>query len=133
VAKSALTILEKDLWAIFKTGLDKLDNTDYQRIESPSTGFGIPDVNISYASIDFWVELKIVDGNRIKFERGQPGWLRNRWRAGGLSWVLARKVTKHTDVLMVWRGEDAVELSKKGREKSTSSFPCVKNSLSRNI
>ena len=113
MAKSSQTTLEKQLWEMFRDGVKPL-GAHPQRIESSSTGWGIPDVNCAYKGTEFWAELKIIRGGKIKFEKGQPGWLHKRWKAGCLSWVLARKLTNEVDQILVWRGHDAIKLSKVG-------------------
>lgn len=113
MAKLHLTTLESSLWDLMKAGAQK-NGAHAQRIESPSTGMGIPDVNCTYNGVDFWAELKVVKGNQIKFQPGQPGWLQKRWAAQGLCWIVARKTLGDSDTIYVWPGRDAVELSKKG-------------------
>ena len=113
MAISYPTTSESDLWSLMKAGIVKHGGHG-QRIESPSTGMGIPDVNCTYNGIDFWAELKVVKGTKIKFQPGQPGWLMKRWKAGGLSWVMARELTRNHDRIYVWRGCDALNVARHG-------------------
>lgn len=66
------------------------------RVEN-KLGGGTPDVNLSYAGRDAWVELKGANrparpttAIRFKFQPGQIPWLEKRWRCGGLSWLYVR-------------------------------------------
>ena len=61
-----------------------------QRIETGSTGRGIPDVNQCHQGVECWVELKIVKGKQVKLSPEQIAWHFRRARAGGTSWVIAR-------------------------------------------
>jgi hypothetical protein len=112
MGKSRFKKLESDLWAIMRDGM-KPHGPHMQRIES-NTGWGIPDVNCAYKGKEFWCELKVIDGNKIHFQPGQPGWLTKRWNTGCLSWVLARKTTSKADEIYVWPGRDAIKLDSDG-------------------
>lgn len=106
------TTPEGKLWELLR------DNTKpygihWQRIESATTGRGIPDVNGCWNGAEAWIELKIIRGHRVKFQTEQPVWLYKRSMAGGKCWVLARRTTKDGDELWLWPGIRAMELKKK--------------------
>ena len=52
---------------------------DVTRIESHSTGNGIPDMFVEGNGIDFWLELKNskTDSNKVAWRPGQQAWMRN--------------------------------------------------------
>ena len=79
----------------------------WQRIESPGTGGGIPDVcgGLRAHVSQRWIELKIVRGRRIYFRPKQPSWLRT-WPAP--TFIVARNKTD----LLIWSGKDALSLAK---------------------
>ena len=54
----------------------------WQRVESPMTQ-GTPDVNGCIQSKEFWLELKIARGNKIKFSNFQCNWSFKRMASGG--------------------------------------------------
>jgi len=59
----------------------------WQRIESPMTQ-GTPDVNGCIQSKEFWLELKIARGNKIKFSNFQCNWAQKRISSGGKVFAL---------------------------------------------
>lgn len=59
-----------------------LPQVHWQRIESPMTQ-GTPDVNGCIQSQEFWLELKIARGNKIKFSNFQCNWAVKRMASGG--------------------------------------------------
>lgn len=108
---------EKTLWSLFKGHLPK--GSDFQRIETGSTGRGIPDVNLCYEGRECWVELKIVMGKRIEVRPEQVAWHFRRNRAGGVTWILARDKYDSprkgkADLLLLWRGAQARQLAENG-------------------
>lgn len=79
----------------------------WQRLESPSTGGGIPDVVGAYKGTTAFIELKAVTrGWRVKFEPEQPVWLHKWAQAGGVCWVACERGQE----LYLWRGQDARKL-----------------------
>ena len=105
--------LESNLWDLFKRHLP--DNVDYQRIETGGTGKGVPDVNICDMGRDFWVELKMIDGNKIrKLKPEQIAWHWKRTRVGGKTWFLARKKTDKVDQIYLWSGHKGPDLLRTG-------------------
>lgn len=59
-----------------------LPQVHWQRIESPMTQ-GTPDVNGCIQAQEFWLELKIARGNKIKFSNFQCNWAVKRMASGG--------------------------------------------------
>jgi hypothetical protein len=121
--------LEKTLWSLFKSNLDKHygASVHVQRIETGLTGRGIPDVNIAYKGTlggvvmagELWVELKMVDGLRVKLEPEQAAWHMRRVAAGGRTWILAREKKEgprvgNVDNIHIWPGEQAVDVLNEG-------------------
>jgi hypothetical protein len=92
---------------------------DYQRIETGSTGRGIPDVNYCHQGGEFWVELKIVKGRSIDLSPEQVAWHFRRTRAGGKTFIIARDKFDGPrkgkgDIIYIWPGCDVVPLKEKG-------------------
>lgn len=57
-------------------------------IESPVTSAGIPDLNL-FRGVDIWLELKVWNKDKgVKMRPTQKLWHLNRFRRGGLSWVM---------------------------------------------
>lgn len=111
--------LEKDFWTLLKKHLDVYPETHYQRIETGSTGRGIPDLNICHAGREVWVELKIVQGRRVELRPEQIAWHIRRHRSSGLPWILAREKksgprTGEVDRVYLWSGAYAVEVAEFG-------------------
>lgn len=58
-----------------------------QRIES-STASGIPDINVHYKTLEFWVECKILDGKHGPLLRPyQMAWILRRQKAAGIVYI----------------------------------------------
>tara|TARA_Y100001973_G_C5157804_1_gene311818 strand:+ start:200 stop:592 length:393 start_codon:yes stop_codon:yes gene_type:complete len=64
-----------------------ISQVHWQRIESPMTQ-GTPDVNGCIQAKEFWLELKIARGNKIKFSNFQCNWAQKRITAGGKVFAL---------------------------------------------
>jgi hypothetical protein len=60
-------------------------------IESRLTQSGIPDIHGCYDGVDFWVEMKVARGWKVRMRPFQIGWLHRRAKAGGLCWIAVRK------------------------------------------
>lgn len=109
--------LEKTLWGLVKSHLPV--GCDSQRIETGSTGRGIPDVNLCWMGRDIWVELKIVMGSRVSLRPEQVAWAYRRTKAGGTVWILARDkfdgVRKGKgDRIFIWPGSCAADVLENG-------------------
>ncbi len=110
--------LEKNLWGLLQSHLPR-KKCDYQRIETGSTGRGIPDVNICYKGSEVWIELKIVKGRKVGLTSEQVAWHYRRARAGGVTWILARDKAKGPrkgtyDKLYLWPGSASVAVKQQG-------------------
>lgn len=79
-------MLEKDVVTWFNESLKGFD-VKIQRIESPTTGVGIPDEHIRTRHISAWIEFKIVDHLTeqitIPYRPGQFSWLMNHVELNG--------------------------------------------------
>ena len=112
-----MNTLEKQLWNLLRGHLPQKAHA--QRIETGSTGQGIPDVNICHNGLETWIELKVVKGKKVDLSPEQVSWLYVRNRAGGRVWILARDIADGPrkgkyDRLYLWPGSRAVEIFKKG-------------------
>ena len=99
----------------FKQGVTKVyPQAHWQRVEC-WTDKGIPDVNLCLSGKDHWIECKWVPSKTgIKFSHPlqpeQCAWLLARYRAGGSSWVLARR----NDVFRLYPGYEARSVVDRG-------------------
>lgn len=76
--------------------MEEIPEVHLQRIESGSTGLGIPDVNYCYKGTEGWAELKVAKVTKktphrvtLGLRPAQARWLHKRWSAGGLAWCVA--------------------------------------------
>ncbi len=84
-------MLEKEMRRLLKYYSKKqIPNILMQRIESGSTGIGIPDFYFKTTKEEGWIELKEIKGNvsreaiiRIPYRPGQYNWLRNYTQLNG--------------------------------------------------
>ena len=76
---------ERNLWLQLKRNTKPVVWT---RIEATS-GLGIPDLHGFYKRC-FWVELKIIKHNKIKFSAHQIAWINRHISLGAPVFVLAR-------------------------------------------
>jgi hypothetical protein len=91
----------------------------WQRIETGSTGTGIPDVNICLNGKEIWVELKLIKGKRVDLAPTQVAWHVKRSKAGGHTWILARHTYDGTrvgkgDNIYLWSGLHAKAVKEDG-------------------
>lgn len=112
-----MATLEKRFWSTFKKNLPM--GCHIQRIETGSTGLGIPDVNLCHSGVETWVELKVVKGKRVELSPQQVVWHHKRWRAGGSSYILARDKFEGPrkgkgDNIYLWCGKDATMVAEQG-------------------
>jgi|TARA_Y100000034_G_scaffold68872_1_gene83108 hypothetical protein len=108
---------EKTFWRLLKSHLPK--GCDHQRIETGSTGRGIPDVNLCKDGVEIWVELKVVIGRSIDLSPEQVAWHYRRNAAGGTTWIMARDVADGArkgkyDRIYLWCGSQSIEVKKQG-------------------
>tara|TARA_R110000737_G_scaffold244400_1_gene255305 strand:- start:1223 stop:1666 length:444 start_codon:yes stop_codon:yes gene_type:complete len=114
-----LMALEASFWKLLKSHLPPMCHT--QRIETGSTGLGIPDVNLCWEGKELWIELKVVKGKRVDLSPEQCAWHFRRHRAGGKSLIMARDKFDGPrkgkgDVIYIWSSKDVVEIQEKGIE-----------------
>ena len=114
-----MNTLESTFWGLLKSHLPK--DCHAQRIETGSTGLGIPDVNMCWEGKDIWVELKVVKGKRVELRPEQVAWLFRRNRSGGSSWIAARDKADGVrkgkyDKIYLWPGSNVIEVKEKGVE-----------------
>tara|TARA_R110000824_G_scaffold92279_1_gene224047 strand:+ start:252 stop:722 length:471 start_codon:yes stop_codon:yes gene_type:complete len=115
--KPNLMTLEATFWKLLKKHLPITCHT--QRIETGSTGLGIPDVNLCWEGTELWIELKIVKGKRVELSPEQCAWHFRRNRAGGKSLIIARDkfdgVRKgKSDVIYIWNSSDVLKVQEQG-------------------
>ena len=108
---------ESNFWNLLKAHLPK--TIDTQRIETGSTGRGIPDVNMCKLGKEIWVELKVVKGRKVQLSPEQTAWHFRRTRAGGTTWILARDKVDggrkgKYDKIYAWSGKYSVDVSGNG-------------------
>tara|TARA_R110000787_G_scaffold142510_1_gene256116 strand:+ start:1782 stop:2195 length:414 start_codon:yes stop_codon:yes gene_type:complete len=112
-----LNTLEKTFWALLKSHLPT--DCHHQRIETGSTGRGIPDVNLCWQEREVWVELKVVQGRRVAVSPEQCAWHYRRHRAGGVTFIMARDKADGVrkgkyDRIYLWHGRSATDLLDRG-------------------
>jgi hypothetical protein len=99
------------------------------RVESWSTGAGIPDVEYcAPGGVTGWLETKATSTLRVVFRLGQPAWLDRRARLGGRASILVRRIPAArkltvADELWLVDGGDALRLRTEGL--STALGLCV--------
>jgi len=112
-----MNTLEKRLWGLLRGHLPKTAHV--QRIETGSTGQGIPDSNVCYLGVETWIELKVVKGRKVDLSPEQVSWHHVRNRAGGRTWILARDKADGPrkgkyDRLYLWSGSQAIDVFQNG-------------------
>lgn len=70
---------------------DHLVGVHWQRIETGSTGRGIPDLNGCLAGCELWIENKKADHWAVEIMPEQVGWIERRARAGGRVFIAVRR------------------------------------------
>ena len=69
-----------------------LPQVDWQSIETPMTGGGVPDANYCVDGCDGWIEHKKTDGWAVEVKTAQVGWIERRIRHGGRVLVAVRRM-----------------------------------------
>jgi len=89
--------------ADFRTNLCKklrALGADVQTIET-STGSGVPDVNVCWHGVEFWIECKMIKKGKACYLRPQQlAWFTRRKRSGGLVFILA--YATETQEILLW-------------------------------
>jgi len=70
---------------------EHLRDIHWQRVETWSTGFGVPDLNGCGNGVEFWIECKQTDGCKINLRPEQIAWAMRRMRAGGRVYIAVRR------------------------------------------
>lgn len=78
---------ESAFWKMVK---EHLPLVHWQRIESGSTGRGVPDVNGCFQGAEFWVELKVTTTNKVGLRPEQVAWHLLRTNAGGKTFIFVK-------------------------------------------
>ena len=78
---------EQNLWKSLKQYLPK--KTHVNRIENRS-GSGMPDVYLVMDGVACFVELKVINKNKVKISEAQTAWHLSHARCGGVSFFLLR-------------------------------------------
>ena len=63
------------------------EGADCQTVET-STGNGVPDVNVCWRGIEFWLELKCIPSTIPYIRASQHAWSMRRNQAGGLVFLV---------------------------------------------
>lgn len=106
---------EKKLYQALKTNLPKVH---WQRIETGALQQGVPDVNACYCGSEFWLELKVAQGDRVSMSPFQVSWHTRRANAGGRSWILVSHSS--LNALTLHRGGDALRIMEDGLSSSVA-------------
>ena len=109
--------LESSFWSLMRSHIPA--RADVQRIETGSTGRGIPDVNVCLEGNERWWELKIVKGRKVDLTPEQISWHFRRTRAGGVTWIVARDKVDGVrkgkyDKIYAWLGGEAIDVKRSG-------------------
>ena len=118
VEKSAdQKVSESGFWSLWKSNISSL--VHFQRIETGSTGLGIPDVNLCYRGAEVWVELKVTKGWTCDLRPEQIAWHHRRTKADGKTFILTRRKNKgprigDIDQIYLHHGGQAIELGEHG-------------------
>ena len=99
---------EAHFWASLRKNIPA---AHWQRIESPTTGAGIPDVHGCLDGVSAWIELKIIRGKRVLLTPQQCNWLCGY---PGRCFVVAQHVP--TNYIYAWPGEFAREVRADGMD-----------------
>tara|TARA_R100001594_G_scaffold130031_1_gene168926 strand:+ start:133 stop:513 length:381 start_codon:yes stop_codon:yes gene_type:complete len=117
---------ESNFWKAVKRNLPS--NCHATRIENRNGG-GVPDVHIVWNGFAFWIELKVMKGNKILLSPHQIAWNSAYCRNGGVSFILVKDPrNKH---LYLFDGIRASELFDKSIDtKSMYHGSCFKELFS---
>ena len=95
---------------------DKFTKVTLTRIEAV-TPLGLPDVLAVYNITDkqrgqFWIELKVTTGNKVKLSPGQISWHMSHNTNGGCSFIMATPLGRGG--ISIYSGSCALRLAKLG-------------------
>lgn len=106
---------ENTLWSWLRKARQVLRELDIERVEN-SVATGTPDTDGCYKCSAFKIELKRSPAPKrgeavtITWQKRQQPWLRRRWRAGGLAWLLLAVGEGHNIQRFLIRGCDIDDL-----------------------
>jgi len=103
---------EASLWALLKEHLPK--EAHFQRIETGGTGKGVPDVNYCYEGKEVWIELKSIEGLKSTLTPFQIAWIYNRYRSGGNTFILMRKINTKKKQIKLFSPSQGLSLKELG-------------------
>ena len=107
---------EANFWNQIRSNLPK--GLNGQRIENKSGG-GIPDVNMLWDGLPFWLELKTVKTTQVKISPHQIAWHTSYAHRNGLSFFLIK--TLGTRSVFLFSGSEALVLATKGLSEAQGS------------
>ena len=105
---------ESNFWKTVKRNLPS--DCHATRIENRHGG-GVPDVHIVWNGFAFWIELKVMKGNKILLSPNQIAWNSAYCRKGGVSFILAKHPKQRS--LYLFDGSQASEIFDKGLDAKT--------------
>ena len=105
---------ESNFWKTVKRNLPS--DCHATRIENRHGG-GVPDVHIVWNGFAFWVELKVMKGNKILLSPNQIAWNSAYCRKGGVSFILAKHPKQKS--IYLFDGSQASEVFDKGLDAKT--------------
>lgn len=109
---------------------DKLEEPDWQPIETGDLYPGVPDMNGCWSGREIWIEFKQTTHWQLSFRPEQVSWIHRRTRAGGLCWIAVRRNWRNTrgrqkssisDELWVIPGSDIIAAATGGLRSTESS------------
>ena len=122
---------ETKFWRRIKSKFTKIT---FIRIEAV-TPTGLPDLNGLFLDTEkrpheFWVELKVSSGNRVRLSPGQISWHMNRFKLGGKSFIMVTPLEQRG--ISVYSGGRSLDLASQGLNLEPCAFfpePCVFSNL----
>jgi len=110
---------EAALWGKFRDGMRKIHPLGkpiiLDRIESPGTARGIPDVFMTDPEYgDCWIELKVAIHNKIKITSQQERWLSKHAAYGTRCRIMALIKKPDMHLIRVWPGAMASIVEERG-------------------
>ena len=117
---------ETKFWRRIKNKFTKITFT---RIEAV-TPTGLPDLNGLFLDPEkkpheFWVELKVSSGNRVRLSPGQISWHMNRFKLGGKSFIMVTPLEQRG--ISLYSGGRSLNLASQGLTLEPCAFypePC---------
>ena len=118
---------ETKFWRRIKNKFTKITFT---RIEAV-TPTGLPDLNGLFLDPEkkpheFWVELKVSLGNRVRLSPGQISWHMNRFKLGGKSFIMVTPLEQRG--ISLYSGGRSLDLVSQGLNLEPCAFfpePCA--------